>query len=96
MALVAAPVAACLAAGPVLGGIGFAAGGIAKGSMAASFMASYGGAVTAGSACATMQSVGAAGLATTTYVAAGATSTGLAGALFRGNTNDGETKAKKD
>ncbi|KAL3687016.1 hypothetical protein R1sor_013325 [Riccia sorocarpa] len=45
----------------VVTGLGFTSGGIAAGSWAASFMASYGGAVGAGSACAVMQSIGAVG-----------------------------------
>ncbi|CAG8578052.1 1366_t:CDS:2 [Paraglomus occultum] len=45
--------------------IGFTSAGITSGSMAATFMSSYGGYVTAGSACALMQSIGAAGLGIT-------------------------------
>ncbi|KAF9345208.1 hypothetical protein BGX26_003399, partial [Mortierella sp. AD094] len=41
---------------------GFGAAGIVGGSPAAAFMASYGGAVSSGSLCATLQSIGAAGL----------------------------------
>lgn len=54
---------------------GFTASGIVAGSWAAGFMASYGGAVASGSACAVMQSIGAAGLGvagTTISAAAGA------------------------
>ncbi|KAF9354270.1 hypothetical protein BGX34_011121 [Mortierella sp. NVP85] len=46
-------------------GAGFGPGGIIAGTKAAKFMASYGGAVTKGSACSIMQSIGAAGLGTT-------------------------------
>ena len=42
--------------------LGFTSAGITAGSTAAGFMSSYGGLVTAGSACATMQSIGAVGL----------------------------------
>jgi len=42
--------------------LGFTPAGIAAGSWAATFMSSYGGYVTAGSACALLQSTGAAGL----------------------------------
>ncbi|KAI8596686.1 hypothetical protein EDD21DRAFT_387500 [Dissophora ornata] len=45
-----------------VGMLGFGALGIGAGSWAAKFMASYGGKVAAGSACATLQSIGAAGL----------------------------------
>lgn len=45
-----------------VGAAGFGAGGIVAGSWAASFMATYGGAVGVGSACATLQSVGVVGL----------------------------------
>ncbi|KAF9997672.1 hypothetical protein BGZ80_007045 [Entomortierella chlamydospora] len=41
---------------------GFGSAGIAAGSPAAAFMSSYGGAVSSGSLCATLQSIGAAGL----------------------------------
>ena len=41
--------------------LGFKAAGIAAGSTAAAFMSSYGGFVGAGSACAVLQSIGAAG-----------------------------------
>ncbi|MCO5605417.1 hypothetical protein L7F22_059601 [Adiantum nelumboides] len=64
---------------------GFGAGGITAGTWAAGLMASYGGAVPVGSLCATLQSVGAAGLATSTVVAAegvAATLGGFAGYCF--------------
>ncbi|KAF9913482.1 hypothetical protein BX616_009968 [Lobosporangium transversale] len=51
---------------------GFGSGGIVSGSLAATFMSSYGGAVGAGSACATLQSIGAAGLGVTGTVLSGA------------------------
>lgn len=56
-ALVAAPVAIpCF-----VGVLGFGSAGIIAGSWAAQFMASYGGAVTVGSICALLQSIGATG-----------------------------------
>lgn len=51
-------VAVPLAIPAIVGFLGFGATGIAAGSTAAGIMASYGGAVTAGSACAIMQSIG--------------------------------------
>ncbi|KAL3680709.1 hypothetical protein R1sor_023665 [Riccia sorocarpa] len=55
----------------VVTSLGFTGAGIAVGSWGASFMASYGGAVAAGSACAVMQSIGAVGtFAGSTMVAA--------------------------
>lgn len=70
-ALCAVPLVGVAMVNPVLGAIGFTKGGIVGGSAAASFMASYGGAVTSGSICAICQSVGAAGLGTATWVGAG-------------------------
>ncbi|KAI8905382.1 hypothetical protein DFJ77DRAFT_479296 [Powellomyces hirtus] len=77
-----ATVAGCTVAGAValpwaipavVTALGFGLGGIGPGTLATSIMASYGGAVTAGSACAVMQSIGAAGLsAGVTAAAAGA------------------------
>ena len=58
-----------------LGVVGFTSVGIAAGSYAASFMATYGGAVAAGSACAVAQSVGAAGIGTAATAASAATAT---------------------
>ncbi|KAG0198803.1 hypothetical protein BGX33_012067 [Mortierella sp. NVP41] len=58
-------VAAPLVVTAAIGALGFGAGGIAAGSWAAGFMASYGGTVASGSACAVLQSVGSAGLSTT-------------------------------
>jgi len=72
----------CLIAAPLVipaavSAVGFGSGGIAAGSWAAGFMASYGGIVEAGSICAIMQSIGAVGAisagATTTATVAGAT-----------------------
>ncbi|TPX55903.1 hypothetical protein SpCBS45565_g08483 [Spizellomyces sp. 'palustris'] len=57
---------------------GFGPGGIAAGSWAAGFMASYGGSVATGSACAILQSAGAAGL-NASLVAASAATGGLLG-----------------
>jgi hypothetical protein len=51
-----------IAAGATIAGLGFQAGGIAAGSAASAFMATYGGSVSAGSLCALLQSAGAAGL----------------------------------
>ncbi|KAI8596688.1 hypothetical protein EDD21DRAFT_239412 [Dissophora ornata] len=45
-----------------IGMLGYSAAGIAAGSWAASFMASYGGTVVVGSICVVLQSIGAAGL----------------------------------
>ncbi|XXQ34192.1 Interferon-induced 6-16 family [Plasmodiophora brassicae] len=60
-------VIACAVAGPTIAAAciaaaGFGQGGIVAGSAAAGFMGSYGGAVSAGSLCAVLQSAGAAGL----------------------------------
>jgi Interferon-induced 6-16 family len=89
--------AASAALAPVIvtaavGAVGFTAGGIAANSAASSLMASYGGAVGAGTACATLQSIGAAGLSTASTVALSATGavTGSAGfaavtRFFRGS-----------
>jgi Interferon-induced 6-16 family len=52
---------------------GFTAGGIAASSAASSFMASYGGTVGANTACAVLQSIGAAGLGTMSTAVASAT-----------------------
>lgn len=63
----------------VVGALGFGAGGIVGGTAASGIMASYGGTVAAGSACAVLQSIGAAGLgAAGTAIAS--TVGGLAGA----------------
>jgi len=88
--MAAASIAACAAVGlitaPVtiplaVGAMGFTSGGILAGSVAAQIMASYGGAVTAGSACAVLQSIGA--TATIGYTAAIATTTlgGISGVV---------------
>ncbi len=55
-------VATPLVAGAVVSSAGFGTGGVLAGTWAAGFMASYGGVVSAGSACALFQSIGAAGL----------------------------------
>jgi Interferon-induced 6-16 family len=60
--LAAGDAAAPLCAGAALTAAGFKSAGIAAGSWAAALMASYGGAVPAGSLCALLQSAGAAGL----------------------------------
>jgi len=57
-AAVAVGVAAPVAVTVGICALGFGAGGIAAGSWAAGFMASYGGSVAVGSACAIMQSIG--------------------------------------
>lgn len=67
LAVVGGATATAAVAGPVavttgVGLLGFGTGGITAGSWAAGFMASYGGTVASGSACAVLQSVGAAGL----------------------------------
>ncbi|KAL2628938.1 hypothetical protein R1flu_013624 [Riccia fluitans] len=62
----------------VVSSLGFGPAGIAGGSWAASFMASYGGTVGAGSACAALQSIGAVGTFT------GATAVASAGAVITG------------
>jgi len=59
--------------------LGFTATGIAAGSAAATIMSSYGGAVGAGSMCAVLQSIGAAGLS-----AAGTAVASTVGAVFGG------------
>ncbi|KAF9173945.1 hypothetical protein BGX21_001910 [Mortierella sp. AD011] len=51
---------------------GFGASGIVAGSPAAAFMASYGGLVSSGSICATLQSIGAVGLGPVGFVVTGA------------------------
>ncbi|KAG6556774.1 hypothetical protein Mapa_001720 [Marchantia paleacea] len=53
--------AAPIAVPAVVAALGFTSAGIAAGSAAAGFMASYGGAVSAGSVCAVLQSIGATG-----------------------------------
>ncbi|KAF9163800.1 hypothetical protein DFQ26_002133 [Actinomortierella ambigua] len=63
-----------------VGLLGFGPGGIVAGSAAASFMSTYGGAVTVGSLCATAQSIGAAGASTVAYGVAGGIG-GLASAV---------------
>ncbi|KAL2628934.1 hypothetical protein R1flu_013620 [Riccia fluitans] len=72
VALAASPVAVPA----VVACLGFGAAGIAVGSWAAGFMASYGGSVAAGSICAILQSIGALG----TF--AGATAAAAAGAVL--------------
>ncbi|BBN07644.1 hypothetical protein MPTK1_4g05290 [Marchantia polymorpha subsp. ruderalis] len=63
--------------------LGFTSAGIAGGSWAAGFMASYGGLVSAGSACATLQTIGATGAlgGPSLLAGAGAATTALAVAL---------------
>src|SRR5437763_743154 len=79
-------VAAGLVAGPplILGGVtmaGLQAGGIVEGTLAANFMGTYGGMVAKGSACAILQSVGAAGTGATTSVFTGILG-GLGGSVW--------------
>ncbi|CAG8674322.1 9012_t:CDS:2, partial [Paraglomus occultum] len=57
---------------PVVAAAGFTTAGITAGSWAATIMASYAGYVPAGSACAVLQSIGAAGLGTTGTAMGGA------------------------
>ncbi|KAG9285880.1 hypothetical protein G9A89_013305 [Geosiphon pyriformis] len=64
--------------------IGFGSAGIASGSWAAAIMSSYGGAVTSGSACAILQSIGAAGTGVATTVTSGSLS-GFAAKWFYNN-----------
>ncbi|EFJ23313.1 hypothetical protein SELMODRAFT_442876 [Selaginella moellendorffii] len=61
---------------------GFAGTGITAGSAAASIMSLYGGAVPAGSLCAILQSVGAAGLSTTAATVASAVGSGFTAACI--------------
>ncbi|KAK3808041.1 MAG: hypothetical protein JOS17DRAFT_553652 [Linnemannia elongata] len=77
---IAVPVAIPL----VVGAVGFGAGGIVAGSWAASFMATYGGTVAVGSACATLQSIGAAGLGVAGTAIAGVVGGAAAGAAAVG------------
>ncbi|KAL2628932.1 hypothetical protein R1flu_013618 [Riccia fluitans] len=74
VALLATP----LAIPAVVSSLGFGPAGIAAGFLAASFMASYGGTVGAGSVCAILQSIGAVGTFT------GATAVATAGAGITG------------
>jgi len=79
--VVAAPVVVSTAVAT----IGFTSAGIAAGSWATTIMSSYGGYVTTGSACAVLQSVGAAGLGAVgtaiSSAAGGATAFVIAAAL---------------
>ncbi|KAJ8305865.1 hypothetical protein KUTeg_016410 [Tegillarca granosa] len=69
-----------IAAPFVVGAIGFGATGITAGSWATTIMASYGGAVTKGSVCAILQSVGATGtLGTTGTIGSALLGTGVGG-----------------
>lgn len=90
-------VALPLAIPAAVGALGFGSGGIIAGSWAASFMASYGGAVTAGSACAVLQSIGAAGLAGTgiaTAVAGGAAAGAATGGAIAAVATSGASDPK--
>lgn len=64
----------------ILSATGFTASGITGGSIAAGIMSSYGGYVASGSACAIMQSIGAAGLGMA-GTAASAAAGGIAGTV---------------
>ncbi|KAH7280016.1 hypothetical protein KP509_37G048300 [Ceratopteris richardii] len=61
---------------------GFTTAGIAAGSLGATLMSTYGGAVPAGSLCAVLQSIGAAGLAGKTVVLTQTVAAGLGLAGF--------------
>lgn len=58
---------------------GFTGAGIAKGSIAASYMSTYGGFITKGSVISYLQSIGAVGMGSTTYVASTVTSVAAVG-----------------
>ncbi|KAG9072857.1 hypothetical protein KI688_000637 [Linnemannia hyalina] len=62
VAVVAGAVALPVAIPLAVGAAGFGAGGIVAGTWGASLMATYGGAVSVGSACAALQSIGVVGL----------------------------------
>lgn len=92
-------VALPLAIPAAVGALGFGSGGIVAGSWAASFMASYGGAVSAGSACAVLQSIGAAGLAGTgiaTAAAGGAAAGAATGGVIAVVATSGSKGANED
>ncbi|XP_064599513.1 uncharacterized protein LOC135466043 isoform X1 [Liolophura sinensis] len=76
LASVGVGIAAIVSAPFVIAAAGFGSGGIGAGSFAAWFMSTYGGAVSAGSLCALLQSAGAAGLAASTTAGIGAAGTG--------------------
>lgn len=80
----------------VVTAFGFGSAGIAAGSPAAAFMASYGGAVPAGSACAVLQSIGAAGLSAAGHIITGGTGAlacgGGSAALVSGGRKNTATK----
>nr|CAG8594675.1 13645_t:CDS:2 [Entrophospora candida] len=82
-AFVAAFMAPYIVAG-VVSAIGFEAGGIAVGSFAAWIMSLYNGAVTSGSVCAILQSIGAAGLGTVGTIASGITGAVMGGGISMG------------
>lgn len=83
-AVVVGAIALPVAIPVVIGAAGFGAGGIVAGSWAASLMASYGGTVVAGSACAVLQSVGAAGVGVAGTTLAGVVGGAAAGAAVVG------------
>ncbi|KAF9914249.1 hypothetical protein BX616_008658 [Lobosporangium transversale] len=89
----------------IITGIGFGAGGIASGTLAAEIMASYGGFVTAGSTCAILQSIGAAGLGAAQAiasalaigsVAAGVAAVGATGGADEDGQEPGEEETKDE
>lgn len=75
--------------------MGFGSGGIAAGSVASSIMASYGGEVAAGSACALLQSAGAAGFSAP-ILAASAAVGGLLVSLVRGKESCAQANVEKE
>ncbi|KAG0000492.1 hypothetical protein BGZ65_004318 [Modicella reniformis] len=81
LALAGGAVAAPIAITGIIALVGFGAAGVAVGTPAAALMASYGGAVGAGSACAVLQSIGAAGLGTAGTAAAGTIGGAISGAI---------------
>ena len=91
--MVVSAIAAPYAVGAAISGMGFGQGGIVAGTAAAEFMASYGGAVSANSLCAFLQSAGAVGLqAGTTAVVS--TATGTAAGAAAGMLSDAVTIEK--
>lgn len=84
LASAGAGIAAMVSAPLVIAAAGFGSGGIVAGSFAAWFMSTYGGAVSAGSLCALLQSAGAAGLAASTTAGIGAAGTGASFGILSG------------
>lgn len=80
----------------IVGALGFGAAGIVAGSPAAAIMASYGGAVTAGSVCAILQSIGAAGLSSLATAITSIVGGVAAGGAMAAITVNGEEEEDQD